>query len=272
VSSSAPTSDPTQALYVVFQAAGQAYALPHHSVVEMVQPPPVVPIPGTGKAVRGVVNLRGHVLGLLDLRRALGLPSADEETQELLDQLAQREREHREWLAELERSVHEERDFKLTLDHHACAFGRWYDRFETKQVVLAQVVERMDAPHQRIHALGGKVMALSAAGDKEAALQAIERTRYGDLSTLISLFAETRDVLLDMQREIAVVVQSDNGNIALLVDSVEAIDTLTPQEGEDAYASGSPLLDGVATNRTDDLVLMLRPSALVSQFQHRKVA
>jgi len=271
--SHAAPPDHEQDLYVVFQAAGQPYALPHHAVLEMVQPPPVVPIPGTREAVRGVVNLRGHVLGLLDLRRALGLPSAQEETQHLLDQLAQREKEHKAWLSELEAAVEEERDFKLTLDPHACAFGRWFDHFEAQQVVLAQVVERMGAPHQRIHAVATSVMEASKAGDKERALKIIDTTRHGDLAQLIHLFAETRDVLLDMQREIAVVVQApDQGNIALLVDSVEAIDTLTMQEGDDAYASGSPLLQGVATSRADELVLLLDPSQLVGQFQQKKVA
>lgn len=268
-----PTPDHEQDLYVVFQAAGQPYALPHHAVVEMVQPPPVVPIPGTGSAVRGVVNLRGHVLGLLDLRRALGLPSAQAENQKLLSELAQREKEHRAWLAELEAAVREERDFQLTLDPHACAFGRWFDGFETQQVMLAQVVERMGPPHLRIHAVASTVMEASRAGDKERALQIIETTRHGDLAQLIELFGETRDVLVSMQREIAVVVQApEQGNIALLVDSVEAIDTLEPQTGEDAYASASPLLQGVATNRGDELVLLLDPGELVSQFQQRNVA
>jgi len=266
-------SDPSvEELYVIFQAAGQAYALPHHSVLEMVQPPPVVPIPGTRKAVRGVVNLRGHVLGLLDLRQALGLPTVKEETQHLIDQLAQREKEHRAWLAELEAAVEEEREFKLTLDPHACAFGRWFDNFTTQQVLLGQVIERMGAPHRRIHAVARSVMAAAESGDKEGAQRIIDRTRHGDLAMLISLFAETRDVLQSLQREIAVVVQTPDGSIALLVDAVEAIDTLTLQESEDAYVSSSDLLDGVATNRADELVLLVQPYALVAQFQHRKVA
>ncbi len=258
---------PESSLQVVFRAAGQAYALDHDAVLEMVQPPIVVPLPGASECVLGLVNLRGHVMGLVDLRSSLGQPSARAETDALQAALEERMQEHKAWLAELEGSVSEGRPFSLTTDPHGCAFGKWIDRFSSSNVLLTQVIERMNAPHRRIHGLAEEVLAIAEGGDRDRALEKIDEARNTDLSKLIRLFAEANETLRTIRREIAVIVQSAEGVVAVLVDSVEAIEALSPHDEDAGAIAGSPLVHGVATSHADDLVLLLDPTSLVELFQ-----
>lgn len=61
---------------VVFGMAGQSYALPIEAVKEIQQIVGYTPVPGSGAALLGVVDLRGEVVPLVDLRALVGLPGA----------------------------------------------------------------------------------------------------------------------------------------------------------------------------------------------------
>ena len=49
------------------------FALPIATVREIVMVPQITPVPDTGRFVRGIINLRGRILPVLDLAARLGL-------------------------------------------------------------------------------------------------------------------------------------------------------------------------------------------------------
>lgn len=59
--------------YVIVEVLDLPYAIPLETVLEVEQIPPLAPVPHTRPWVRGVVNLRGNVLTLVDLAGLLGL-------------------------------------------------------------------------------------------------------------------------------------------------------------------------------------------------------
>jgi purine-binding chemotaxis protein CheW len=60
--------------HVLFRVARERYALPLEAVREVVLPqPPFARVPRTAGAVRGVMNLRGRVVAVVDLAELLGL-------------------------------------------------------------------------------------------------------------------------------------------------------------------------------------------------------
>lgn len=62
------------ARHVVFRVAGERYALPLDAVREVVLPhPPFARVPRASEAVRGVMNLRGRVVAVVDLAPLVGL-------------------------------------------------------------------------------------------------------------------------------------------------------------------------------------------------------
>lgn len=59
---------------LVFEVAGRRFGLPVPCVRELVRAVTVVAVPGLPAAVEGVIDLRGRVVPVLDLRGYLGLP------------------------------------------------------------------------------------------------------------------------------------------------------------------------------------------------------
>jgi purine-binding chemotaxis protein CheW len=60
---------------LVFEIAGRRYGLPATEVRELVRAVAIVPLPMAPPGVEGVVNLRGRVVPVIDLRARLGLAS-----------------------------------------------------------------------------------------------------------------------------------------------------------------------------------------------------
>ena len=68
---------------VIFHLASQLYAFSAVSVSEMVSISEIHEVPDREPCMRGLINLRGSVLPVLDLRLRLGMPSAAEELEQL---------------------------------------------------------------------------------------------------------------------------------------------------------------------------------------------
>lgn len=223
---------PVETSWVIFRLDGQCYGLPVDETYEMLVVPEVTALPQAPEYLRGMINLRGQVMPLVDLRRRLGLVTARQDRESLVQMLEQREQDHKNWLAELEASVRERRAFRLTTDPHQCAFGKWYDAFQTDDLRLSGNLLKFDAPHKRIHQVGREVMDLMARKEHEAALALIDRTRDTALGKLVTLFGEVRDIVRKSQTEIAVVTQRQGRLLAVTVDAVDAVEELQPDSVE----------------------------------------
>jgi len=62
-----------QSQFLSFGLAEELYAIPLGQVREILRLPPITRLPGAPDFLRGVVNLRGAILPLVDLREELGL-------------------------------------------------------------------------------------------------------------------------------------------------------------------------------------------------------
>ena len=105
-------SYPVEMAWAVVQAQSRSFAIATQDLREMVIMPEVAEVPNTGQFIRGVINLRGRVLPLIDLRKRIGLLTVAGENDAFCAMLDQREQDHRNWLNELESSVREGREFR----------------------------------------------------------------------------------------------------------------------------------------------------------------
>ena len=64
-------------LHVVFKVAGSEYALPAGDVLQMESFAGATPVPGARPWVSGIVQVRGRIVPVVDLRARFGLPPAD---------------------------------------------------------------------------------------------------------------------------------------------------------------------------------------------------
>lgn len=62
---------------VVFKLADETYGVDITGVREIITLQPITRVPGAPEFVEGILNLRGHVIPVLDLRRRFNLPRAE---------------------------------------------------------------------------------------------------------------------------------------------------------------------------------------------------
>lgn len=75
----APKSDqPEDVQTVVFQLGDEHYGINIFRVNEIIRLKEITPIPKTEVHIRGLVNLRGKTIPVVDLRTRLGLPTKDD--------------------------------------------------------------------------------------------------------------------------------------------------------------------------------------------------
>jgi len=68
-----PLLDGNGESWIGFTLAGQSYAAPVGRVQEVIRPQDIAPVPGAPAAMRGLMNLRGRLLPVLDGRMRLAL-------------------------------------------------------------------------------------------------------------------------------------------------------------------------------------------------------
>ena len=66
-----------KALYVLFSVGGTEYVLPAGEVIQMESYAGATPVPGAAPFVAGLVQVRGKVVPVVDLRLRFGLPPAE---------------------------------------------------------------------------------------------------------------------------------------------------------------------------------------------------
>ncbi|HVR97635.1 MAG TPA: chemotaxis protein CheW [Thermoanaerobaculia bacterium] len=77
--------------WVSFELAGEIYALPVERLQEVLRITSITRVPHAPDPIRGITNMRGRVLAVVDLRVRLGLPSAELEPQNRILVVASRD-------------------------------------------------------------------------------------------------------------------------------------------------------------------------------------
>ena len=212
--------------WVLFRLNNQILAIPTDKTREMITIPEVTPIPRAPEFVRGVINLRGSVIALLDLRIKLNHKSMAQELEELIGELNKRRDEHTNWIDTLEKTIQDGEPFTLARDPHQCTFGKWYDNYKTDNTRLSAVLAEFDQPHKGIHASADLVDDLLRKGEKQKAEDLVSRLRTTHYAKMVDVFDDAIHALKTMSQEIAIVVEEDGTLLALAVDGVEAVEPM----------------------------------------------
>jgi chemotaxis signal transduction protein/SRSO17 transposase len=69
---------PSEEQMVVLDVGDESYGIPVQRVREIIRVPPITRVPNGPGFLEGVINLRGQVIPVMDLRKHLGIPSGDE--------------------------------------------------------------------------------------------------------------------------------------------------------------------------------------------------
>lgn len=122
---------------------------------------------------------------------------------EIQGQIAPRIIDHIRWAESLGQTIMFDKEFTGQLDPTQCKFGKWLYSFTPPKEIEA-AFKKTDAPHQRVHASGVKILDALKQGKRDVARQIY-------LSETVPTVNETQAVLLDLREQTKAIVDSKMG-------------------------------------------------------------
>lgn len=272
---------PPRGWYVICRLGSERYCVHSQWTSELVRTKKlkIVPVPGAHPFLAGILNQRGVILPVVDLRRVLGMPTFSEEIDDMRQFVAGREQDHVGWLQELRRCAESGATFTKALDPTKCAFGQWYEKIRSNDaaraslsggtVVLEKILDDFDAPHRRIHGIAESVLQLAQNGGLDEARAKIEEAWDTDLATMKRLFARFFQAFQDLRVPSVVSMSVEGVPFAVIVDEVQSVRECTEERFEPApeVSLADHGLVKWVTRFEDDLVMLLDVPALVKTIQ-----
>lgn len=189
-------------------------------------------VPSGDGTLLGVINYQKVPTPIYDLSMILEGVTAEQKNADLIELLHAREKDHVDWLDALQESIDTGSTFTKAKDPHQCAFGKWYDGFDSENTDLMHILKKFDEPHRQIHSLADKLLTIAGSGDKEVALKQLQVHRQTTLNSLRGLFSAAREAITSSYKPV-IVYTTLNGStpcLGFLVDSVD--DALTIEEND----------------------------------------
>lgn len=257
------TQSPDTALEILLLGLGnKLYGVPLKNVRYVARVDPSFAASGAGVADYFVFE--GEPLTYVSLWDALGAESAYTEYHELQSMLPQRKQDHLDWMAALEQSLRQGVPFTKARSPRECAFGKWYYAHNTDDLRLETILRQFDQPHARIHGLADQLLGLADAGQRDEALRLFERAKQTTLSELLKLFESACQLVVELQRRVAIVVAEGDASCALGADMIRNIVTV-PVERIKRNASHSAAVSVLAILDDQSVVPVLNWEALMEQ-------
>ena len=75
--STAPNARKSPSKFMVFSLRDNLYCMPLSMVKEVISLPTITTVPDVPNFIRGLINLRGQIISVIDLRKKLKMPSKD---------------------------------------------------------------------------------------------------------------------------------------------------------------------------------------------------
>lgn len=190
------------------------------------------PSPFELKGAIGTIRYQSKPVMICDFSKMLGIRSGRELRESLIETLTAREQDHVEWLNALEDSLNNDVPFSKARDPHQCAFGKWYDKFKSRDAELMDILSRFDAPHKAIHALADDLLGLKTTGQLQKALEKLGHARNNTLAQLRKNFAYARDQINSSIRPVVLYLTVDGSTplIGLMIDEINDVVSFSKNE------------------------------------------
>lgn len=217
--------------WLIFTLHKNAYAVNSKYVNGILMPPEITPLPEASNIYKGLVDIRGEVFPLLEVRRLFRFQTIEEECNAFDTMLNGFKETHLGWMKELKRCVSEKDIFMMATDPQKCAFGTWYYEYISKNNNAGTVsLRKIEEPHRLLHETATKVISLVRDNTDNKNSSEIERLlqvateQY--VPVILSLLEEAKQFYRNSYRETVVTLSNGEETLGLIVDEVLAIDKI----------------------------------------------
>jgi chemotaxis signal transduction protein len=195
----------------------------------------------------GVTKFQGTVVPVLDFAHRIGIHSGIDCKTALLDILTENENDHVEWMNLLEDAIKNGSPFTKALTADECDFGKWYNKFETRDETLTELLLAFSEPHQALHALAEELLIMRDNDQQDEALAKLSVERTTTLRRLRALFARARDQIQGGMRQVLLFVTLDGKTprYALLIDEINDVMNFMPADFQSSSSGALSLFSKI---------------------------
>ncbi len=263
--------------WLVFKLHNLTYTINSRIVTSIAQlDDSVTPVASAPNIFRGVINYRGDIIPLLDLRKLFGMPTVVEEQEAFRSIVEARKQEHIEFVNDIDNCIRNNMPFTRTFDPHACKLGRWCDDFKLEKNVSTYFVEKnlhdIEKPHSSLHEKAKNLFDnhKNAENTKNAydEILAIRNQVILELDDMIKSYN-------DSYKEMIVIASNDLVKLGLIVDEVVAVDALEILSDADNFPTfqDRKFFTGIAqSTKVSGEILLVNEEMLMETFEQYKNA
>lgn len=256
--------------WVLLEVNNIVYGISCESVLSLSQLPEINSLPVAPKEIRGVIHFRSQLIQLVDTRKILNLKTIKDGINEFNKMMDERYNDHLNWINTLEKTVNDDVEFTLTTDPHKCAFGKWYDNYNSKNsnIMFLTAFAKFDKPHKAIHQIAIKAKELIERGNKKAAIGLIDSTKNTELKQMLQLFDDIKEAYKESLKEIVIVIGNENRCVGLSVDRITAIESLYEIDENLIKESitDTEYLSGIGKRKDGSVAFLLNDEYILNKF------
>lgn len=178
----------------------------------------------------GFLDFRTTLVQVFECATSLAQSKSRDTITALISEISQYQQQHIEWLDALERSIVNGEAFTLSRDPYNCAFGQWYYAYETKDEGLKALLDKIKQPHEEIHQLGERLLAMAANGQQQAAVDTLQLERQTNLKKLLRTLENIKEYLSNSIHPIVLHLTKDGHTpwFSMVLDNIGDIIDYSP--------------------------------------------
>lgn len=217
--------------YVIFTLHTNMFAL-NCKYIQSIEPvpPKTTEVSQSSPEIRGVSYYKEQAINLIDLRKLLGIISYEDYMNQVVN-IPKRIQEHKNFVAELEDCIMNDKEIKVNQDPHQCNLGKWMDSYVPNSSIGKTQLDNITASHELLHRSVGKIINDISVGKKDEALKVFEDIKNKYSVNVIEKLQDLENILKIERKELTLIIRVGNKTVGLVVDStenVESIDNIQP--------------------------------------------
>jgi len=212
--------------YIIFTVGDNYYALQVASIQRIIQVPAITPIPNSHPFIEGMMSYENKVSKVVNFRQMMALKPYEEEIETFF---IQSKEDHEIWVTTLSRALENKEEFTLTLNPHACRFGKWLDSYSTHDPKVLEILRILRPIHAKLHEKGKELL-----DAREEKLEEVVATCHREIGEMFDFTSSKLDEMIKMSSGISsqmqklLIYQRDNEYFGIKVDKIEDIVSLDP--------------------------------------------
>ncbi len=218
--------------WIIFKVSKNTYAVNSEDVLSITKmEDEIIDVPDIQEYIRGLINLRGSIIPLIDLKKLFKEDSLDKIVADYSEMIGARKQDHINWVNELDRCIENGEQFKLATDPHKCAFGKWFYSYKPENNTIGFHIKKIEEPHRLLHEAAEEYNNCNkdhANCQREECLKdVLQRVKEEYMPEVVRILDDSISVLKNNLKEMIIVLEHDHFKAGIIVDSVLSIETIS---------------------------------------------